>query len=57
MFYVDDLKPYRTSDHQLTGLINTVKRVSDDIKMEFGLDKCTKQHSRDARKLQLKEYH
>ena len=41
-FYVDDLKVYGTSDKQLTGLINTVKNVSDDIKMEFGLDKCAK---------------
>ena len=39
---VDDLKLYGTSDNQLTGLINTVKNVSDDIKMEFGLDKCAK---------------
>ena len=42
LFYVDDLKLYGTSDNQLTGLINTVKNVSDDIKMEFGLDKCAK---------------
>ena len=40
--YVDDLKLYGTNDNQLTGLINTVKNVSDDIKMEFGLDKCAK---------------
>ena len=40
--YVDDLKLYGTSDNQLTGLINTVKNVSDDIKMELGLDKCSK---------------
>ena len=42
LFYVDDLKLYGTSDNQLTGLINTVKNVSYDIKMEFGLDKCAK---------------
>ena len=42
LFYVDDLKLYGTSDKQLTGLINTVKNASDDIKMEFGLDKCAK---------------
>ena len=42
LFYVDDLKLYGTSDNQLTGLINTEKNVSDDIKMEFGLDKCAK---------------
>ena len=41
LFYVDDLKLYGTSDN-LTGLINTVKNISDDIKMEFGLDKCAK---------------
>ena len=42
LFYVDDLKQYGTSDNQLTGLINTMKNISDDIKMEFGLDKCAK---------------
>ena len=42
LFYVDDLKLYGTSNNQLTGLIITVKNVSDDIKMEFGLDKCAK---------------
>ena len=42
MFYVDDLKLYGTSDNQLIRLINTVKNVSDDIKMEFGLGKCAK---------------
>ena len=26
----------------MTGLVNTVKKVSDDIKIEFGLDKCAK---------------
>ena len=42
LFYVDALKLYGTSHKQLTGLNNTVKNVSDDIKMEFGLDKSTK---------------
>ena len=42
LFYVDDLKLYGTCDNQLSGLINTVKNVLDDIKMEFGLDKCAK---------------
>ena len=42
LFYVDDLKLYGTNDSQLTGLVNTVKKVSDDIKIEFGLDKCAK---------------
>ena len=42
LFYVDDLILYGTSDNQITGLSNTVKNVSDDIKMEFGLDECPK---------------
>ena len=42
LFYVDDLKLYGTSDSQLNGLISTVKKLSDDIQMEFGLDKCAK---------------
>ena len=33
---------YGTSDNQITGLINTVKNVSDHIKMEIGLDKSAK---------------
>ena len=42
LFYVDDLKLYGTIDNQLNGLISKVKKVSDDIQMEFGLDKCAK---------------
>ena len=42
LFYVDDMKLYGTSDNQLMGLISTVKNVLNDIKMEFGLDKCAK---------------
>ena len=54
LFYVDDLKLYGTSDNQLNGLISTVKKVSDVIQMEFGLDKVQKPHSSEARKYQLK---
>ena len=42
LFYVDDLKLYGTSNNQLNGLISTVKKISDDIQMEFGLDKYAK---------------
>ena len=42
LFYVDDLKLYGTSDNQLKGLMSTVKKVSDDIQMEFGLDRWVK---------------
>ena len=39
---MDDLKTYAKSESQQTGLLNIVKTFSDDIKMEFGLDKCAK---------------
>ena len=42
LFYMDDLKLYAKNDGQLEGLLNTVKMFSDDIKMQFGLDKCAK---------------
>ena len=54
LFYVDDLKLYGTSDNQLTGLINTVKNISDDIKMEFGLDKCAKASFKRGKKVPAK---
>ena len=34
LFYVDDLKLYGTNDNQQTGLINKVKNVLGNIKME-----------------------
>ena len=51
LFYVDDLKLYGTSNSQLTAVINIVKNVSDDIKMEFGLDKCAKATFKRGRKV------
>ena len=39
---MDDLKTYAKSKSQQTSLLNIVKTFSDDIKMEFGLDKCAK---------------
>ena len=57
LFYVDDLKLYGTSDNQLTGLINTLKNVSDDMKMEFDWTSVQRHHSREVRKFQLKDSH
>ena len=45
LFYIDDLQ---------TGLINTVKNVSDDIKMEFGLDKCAEASFKGGKKVSAK---
>ena len=38
------------------GLMNTVKKVSDDIKMEYGLDKCAKVSFKRGKKFQLREF-
>ena len=55
LFYVDDLKLYGTNDNQLAGLINTVKHISDDTKIEFGLDKCTKATFKRGKKVQAED--
>ena len=33
---------YAKNDNQQTGLLSIVKKFSDDIKMEFGLEMCAK---------------
>ena len=40
---MDDLKTYaRDNSEHRTGLFNIVKTFSDDIQMQFELDKCAK---------------
>jgi hypothetical protein len=39
---MDDLKLIAKSEEELQKQIQTVKTVSDDIHMDFGLDKCDK---------------
>lgn len=39
---MDDLETFAKDDNLQTGLLNIVKRFSDDIGMEFGLHKCAK---------------
>ena len=40
LLYMDDLKLYGKSQNDIASLINTVRIYSNDIGMEFGLDKC-----------------
>ena len=42
LFYFDDVKLYGKDDSELEGLLKTIKSFSDDIGMEFGLEKCAK---------------
>ena len=44
---MNDLKSYGKNDKELDGLLCTVKKFSDDIGMEFCLDKCVKKFSDD----------
>ena len=39
---MNDLKIFASSDGELEGMLKTVKKFSDDIGMEFGLNKCAK---------------
>ena len=43
LFFMDDLKTYAKDDNQQAGLLTVVKKFSNDIRMEFGLEKCAKQ--------------
>ena len=38
--YMDDLKLYASSEQDMEKLVHTTSEFSNDIKMEFGLDKC-----------------
>jgi hypothetical protein len=40
---MDDLKPIGKSEQGLQKQIQTVKTFSDDIHMEFGLEKCVRE--------------
>jgi len=42
LLYMDDLKLTAKSEEELQKQIQTVKSFSDDINMEFGLEKCAK---------------
>ena len=42
LFYVDDLKLYSKNGQEQVGEFKIVKQFSDDIGMEFGLEKCAK---------------
>ena len=42
LLYIDDLKLIAKSEEELQKQIQTVKTFSDDIDIEFGLEKCAK---------------
>ena len=39
---MDDLKLYANNDNNLESLLEVVQEYSDDVRMNFGLDKCNK---------------
>ena len=40
LMFMDDIKLYAKNEESLKGLITTVRVVSNDIGMEFGVEKC-----------------
>ena len=39
---MDDLKTFGNNDQEQINLLTIVKGLSDDIQIEFGLEKCSK---------------
>ena len=54
-FYRDDLEIYEKNKDDLEGLLSTVKRFSDDIGMQFGLEKCSKYAFKKGSEINSKE--
>ena len=42
LFYMDDLKTFAKNDDEQQRILTIVEDLSEDIKMEFGLEKCAK---------------
>ena len=42
LLYMDDLKLIAKTEEELQKQIQTVKTLSDDVHLEFGLEKCAK---------------
>jgi len=42
LLYMDDIKLYAKTSESMESMVNTLRMVSEDIGMEFGLDKCAK---------------
>ena len=40
MLYLDDLKLYAKSEDDMMSLVNTVRILSTDIRIDFGFEKC-----------------
>ena len=40
LMFMDDLKLFAKNNDQICSLVNTVRILSEDIEMEFGLSKC-----------------
>ena len=52
-FFVNDLKLFRKSKDQIDSLVQTVQLLSKDIRLEFGLKKCSVLSSDGGMKLSL----
>ena len=49
LLFMDDLKLYSKDRNQLDSLVNTVRVYSEDIRMEFGIEKCAVFEMREGR--------
>ena len=54
--FMDDIKLYAESQEHLQKLIQVVHDYSNDIHMEFGLDKCTKCSIEKGKKVETQDF-
>ena len=54
---MDNLKLYAKSEKRLGSLVQTVRIFSDDIGMEFGIDKCATLVLKGGKLQNLMEFH
>ena len=40
LLFVDNLKAYGKNEKQLNNLVHTVRVFSEDLRVEFGVEKC-----------------
>lgn len=53
LLFMDDIKLYSESNNNLKYLLKTVQIFSDDIRMDFGMDKCAEIHIRKGKIAEL----
>ena len=55
LLFMDDLKLYGGSREEVEGLVGLVKKFSDDMRMNFGINKCATLEIRHGKQVACKD--